>query len=241
MAGCSSRVSRGTRTRRQPLRRWPRSETTGQSQAGAGSEHRRGAPRTGPSASRSATRQPRTQGGITTKGSRPPPLTATLLCEREPRSGLPTPSPDFLPPFREGAAADPAPNPPASAAGLAPAQGGAATTASQPPPKSERPPHGGGRGAGGQPVGRPAREGGGGARAFQPTLGTAPSHGHGQVTGARRVARALHPKQAQQGSGSCGGRHSKQGTSTKTPSPSRSTRPFRSGLHHIGSCDAARG
>ena len=35
MAGCSGRVSRGTRTRRQPLRRWPRSEAADQSRAGA--------------------------------------------------------------------------------------------------------------------------------------------------------------------------------------------------------------
>ena len=63
-------------------------------------------------------------------GSQPkdlaPPLTATLLPEREPGSGLP--------------AADPAPNPPSSATGRAPAEAGAATTASQPPPESECPP-----------------------------------------------------------------------------------------------------
>ena len=32
--------------------------------------------------------------------------------------------------------------------------------------------------------------------------------------------------EAQAGSGGCGGRHSKQGTSTRTPSPSRGTRPL---------------
>ena len=61
MAACSSRVRRGTRTRRQPLRRWPKSETTGQSRARVGSECQRGAPWTGSSASRSAT------GGATTR------------------------------------------------------------------------------------------------------------------------------------------------------------------------------
>ena len=49
------------------------------------------------------------------------------------------------------------------------------------------------------------------------------------------------PQASPRGVGGCGGRHSKQGTSTRMPSPSRGTRPFRSGLHQIGSCDAARG
>ena len=83
--------------------------------------------------------------------------------------------------------------------------------------------------------------GGGGAGGFQPTLGTPLSHGRGQATGASGVVRALHPKQAQEASGGCGGRHSKQGTSTRTPSPSCSMRPFRYGLHQVGSCDAAGG
>ena len=152
----------------------------------------------------------------------PPPLPATLLPKREPRSGLPAPSPNFIPPFQEGAAADPTPNPP--------------------PPRRRRP--GTGRGRGGhngiaattrirastpeQTVGSPARKGGGGAGALQPALGTPRSHGRGQASGASRVAWALHPKEAQEGSGGCGGRHSKQGTSTstRTPSCSRSARDW---------------
>ena len=62
-AGCSGRVSRGTRTRRWHHRRWPSLETTGQGRAAEESERRRRAPRTEHSASRSATRQPRTQRG----------------------------------------------------------------------------------------------------------------------------------------------------------------------------------
>ena len=83
------------------------------------------------------------------------------------------------------------------------------TTASQPPPEPERPPQGGGRGTGGQPARSPARDGGGGAGGFQPTHGTLPPHGRRQATGTSRVARALYPKQAQEGTGGCGGRHSK--------------------------------
>ena len=83
-------------------------------------------------------------------GSQPkdlaPPLPATVLPKRFPRSGLSAPSPNFFHPLQEGVAADPAPNPPASATGRAPAEEGAATTASQPPPGPEGPPQGGGRG-----------------------------------------------------------------------------------------------
>ena len=71
MAGCGGRVSRRTRTsttqrtrpRRQPLRQRHRSKVPGRNRVMAESERRRGTPRTGPSANRSATRQPSTQKG----------------------------------------------------------------------------------------------------------------------------------------------------------------------------------
>ena len=101
MAGCSGRVSRGTRTCRRRNRRPPRSQTTKQGWAGAGSECLWRALRAEPSS-----QQKRHKAA---KDAEPPP--DTLLPEREPRSGLPAPSPDFIPPFQEGAATDPAPNP----------------------------------------------------------------------------------------------------------------------------------
>ena len=101
------------------------------------------------------------------------------------------------------------------------------------------------RGGGGQRHRRAAsqqpRKGGGGAGGPQPALSKPPSHGRGQATDASRVARALHPQQAQAGSGGRGGQHSRQSTSTRTSSPSRGKRPLRSGLHQIGYCDASRG
>ena len=57
-------------------------------------------------------------------------------------------------------------------------------------------------------MGSPAREGGGGSGGPQPTLGTPPPHGRGQATGESRVTRALHPQQAQEGTGGSGGWHS---------------------------------
>ena len=96
------------------------------------------APRTEHSASRSATRQPRTpRGGVTVTRSRlpppPPPKPDTPLSEREQRSGFASLFLALSPPIQEGTAAAPTPHtpPPPPAAGRELAEGGA-TTAAQP-------------------------------------------------------------------------------------------------------------
>ena len=204
MAGCSGRASRRTRTAPSLAAQEQGNRT------GPGKDRKRTS--AGDPADGTQRQQKRHKAAKHAEGgSQPqdvaPHLPATLLPEREPRSGLSAPSPNPHHPLQEGAAVDPSPIPPAPATGQAPAEGGAATTASQPPPEPDRPPQGGGRGTGGQPAGSPAREGGG-AGGFQPTHATPPPHGRGQATGTSRVARALHPKQAQEGTGGCGGRHS---------------------------------
>ena len=98
MAGSGGRVSWRTGTCRNPLCRQPRDQATGRGRARVGSVCRRGTPRTGPNANRSATRWPRTQQGDHSQRILPPPLPATLLPKRQPRSGLsaPPPPPTFF-------------------------------------------------------------------------------------------------------------------------------------------------
>ena len=112
MAGCSGRMSRGTRAHRQPL--WPVAQDRdnwiepgrGRKRASAGG------PADGAQCQQKRHKAAKdAEGGSQTKDLAPP-LPATLFPERGLRSGLPASSPDFLSPFQEGAAADPAPNPP---------------------------------------------------------------------------------------------------------------------------------
>ena len=230
-----------TRTRRRLHRRWPRSKTTGQGRAGAGSKRQRRAPRTEPSASRGTTRQPRTRrggGGHSQRISPPPPPTPCSLSGSR-GAASPLPLPTLSPRSRRARQLPPPPTPPP------PLPAGNRQRVGRPQRRrsrhQKRSLHPGGGQRRRRAASRQPHKGGGGAGGPQPALGKPPSHGRGQAAGASRVARALNPKQAQAGLGGCGGQHSKQGTSTRTPLPSHGTRPFRTGLHQIGCCDATKG
>ena len=214
MAGCSGRMSRRTRTRRQPLRRRPRGKTTGRGRARAGSERREGTPRTGPGANRSATRQPRTQRGDHSQRTSPPPPPYRPPCSLSGSRGAasPHPLPIFFTRFRNARQRTQAPTPPPL------------------PPKWHRPregrpqrhhshlqsrsvhPRGGGGGTGGQLAGNPARGGGGRGAAANPTAAPRP-----RASGRCKPGRQGSPPQASpRGDGGRG--------------PARARRPFALGF-----------
>ena len=227
MAGCSGRVSWRTRTRRQLLRRRPEQGN----RTGPGQERKRtsaGDPADGTQHQQKRHKAAKHAEGGSQPQDLAPHLLATVLPGREPRSGLSAPSPDPHHPLQEGAAADPAPIPPASATGQAPAEGGAATTASQPPPEPERPPQEGGRGTGEKPAGSPAREGGGHGDFSQPTA-------HRRPTAAgKRPVQAGSPGLSTPSKPKRGRRAAGAGTASKAPAPGRHRPAATRGLFALG-------
>ena len=175
------------------------------------------------------------RGGVTARGSPPPPTRPpTPQAEAEERH-LCSPF-HFSPPSPFGHGSNPRPHPPPRLARGRPKVG-------RPQRRHHRfqetePPARGG-GGGGQGGSQPAAPQGGGEP--QPALGEPPFHGRGQATGASRVTRALNPQQAQVGSRGRGGQHGKQGASPMTSLPCCSTWPLRSGLHQGGYGDVAKG
>ena len=158
----------------------------------------------------------------------------------EPRSLTFAPPFRFSPPSRRARQQPPPPTPPPPAAGDR-QRVGRPRRRHRRHQKWSPHPRGWGRRHRGAASWQPRKGGGGRAGGPQPALGKPPSHGHGQATGASRVARALHPKQAQLGSRGRGGQHGEHGASPRTSPPSRSTRPLRSGLHQGGYRDVAKG
>ena len=169
MAGCGGRMSQRTRTRtterarprRQPFRRRHRSKAPGRSRVMSGCERRRGTPRTGPSANRSATRQPSMQKGD--HGHKISPPTYRPPCSLSRGRGADSPHPPPPPITRSRRArqrtSPPTPPPPPPARHRQ-REGRPQQHRSRPAP--ERPPQGGSGSTEGRPVGSPAREGGGG-------------------------------------------------------------------------------
>ena len=155
------------------------------------------------------------------------PQTPRSLCGS--RGAAPPPPPSaFLPPAQEGTAATPTPHPPPLAGGQQ-RMGRPRRCHRWRQKRNPHPMGGGGGSTRGQPAASPAR-GGGRAGGPQPALGELPSHGRRQATGASRVARALHPPQAQGGSRGRGGQHGKQGASPRVSPPSCSRRPLALGF-----------
>ena len=123
---------------------------------------------------------------------------------------------------------DPAPNPPTSASGQAPAEGGAAATASQLPPEPERPPEGGGGSTGGWLVGSPAREGGGQGDLSQPSALCCPTAAGKRPVqaGSPRLSTPSKPKRGRGAAGTC--------TASKAPAPGHHRPAAARGLFALG-------